>query len=321
MTDVVLVIVETRRGVVLDSSLSALGAAAAIKSATGARIALGIIDADPERIARMIDFQGVDRIIGVRPDRAGFDPFWHAAAVTPMVRETNARVVIFGHSVDSIAVAPAVAARLELGLATDIIDLSIDEGELRATKAAYGGQLLEDLAFPHGRAVITVRANTFAAPTRRDSGTPRVEEITVADPGQPTTHLRWIDPADEGADITKADLLVSVGRPIGGIDNVARIDKLAAAMGGLMSASRPVIDAGWADRGRQVGQTGKTVKPKVYLALGISGAIQHLAGMSGSETVIAVNIDPQAPIVAIADYVADVDMMDLIDALESATGL
>jgi electron transfer flavoprotein alpha subunit len=127
--------------------------------------------------------------------------------------------------------------------------------------------------------------------------------------------------ADAGdVDITKADFLLSIGRGVEEADNIPRFTELAERMGATLSVSRPLVDAGWMPSARQVGQSGKTVKPKVYLALGISGAVQHLAGMSGADTIIAVNTDPEAPIFSVADYGAVADLFEVAEELEQQFG-
>jgi electron transfer flavoprotein alpha subunit len=130
--------------------------------------------------------------------------------------------------------------------------------------------------------------------------------------------VKWIEPAGGDVDITQQAILVSIGRGIGGAENIELAEELAAALGGAVSASRPVTDAGWLPKTRQVGKSGLTVKPKVYLALGISGAPEHLEGMRNSELIIAINTDPKAPIFDVAHYGATCDMLDLMPALTEA---
>lgn len=321
MSNDVLVVIQPRRGEVLDSSLAATGAGVELKALRGGKLTLGVLGHDAASVAGRLRLAGVDELVAVPMAEDGFDPEAHESAVHLLIEETGAGVVLFGHGVDAMGVAPAVAASGSHGLVTDVIALGVVDGQVRATRSSFADQLLEELDCPDKALVLTIRAGSFSTPDASAPSGPHVRVLSVpASPGR-VKHLRWVDPTTEGVDITKAPLLVSVGRPIGSADNVARVDKLATAMGGLMSASRPVVDAGWAEPARQVGQTGRTVKPKVYLALGISGAIQHIAGMSGSELVIAVNTDPAAPITEYASYVADIDLLQLVQALENAVGL
>ncbi|MGH2859001.1 MAG: electron transfer flavoprotein subunit alpha/FixB family protein, partial [Solirubrobacteraceae bacterium] len=132
-----------------------------------------------------------------------------------------------------------------------------------------------------------------------------------------TEHLGYTEAAAGDVDITKAEFLLSIGRGVEDKDNIPRFEELAEKLGATLSSSRPLVDAGWIPSVRQVGQSGKTVKPRVYLALGISGAVQHLAGMRGADTIIAVNTDPEAPIFSVAHYGAVTDMFELADELEA----
>lgn len=319
MSDV-LVLVQIRRGVVQEASLSAVGAGVELKRSLGCRLVLGVVGPSDDRFATELAFDGVDEVVAVPTTASGFDPELEETAAVAIIEQTDVSVVLYGHGVDAMAIAPAVAVSIDAGLATDVVSVEASRGQVHVERAPFGGQLVERLAFIKERVVITIRANSYAAPVLRGGRVPmRQFDAPVA--SSRTKHLRWIDPEGSGVDITKHDLLLSVGRPIGGTEDVQRVEKVALALGGVMSASRPVVDAGWAEPGRQVGQTGRTVKPKVYLAMGISGAIQHLAGMSGAETVIAVNTDTGAPINQHATYTASVDMHELIDALEDLVGL
>lgn len=319
MSGVVLVVVQTRRGEILDGSLAAIGAGGELARAYGARLVLGVSDPDPSAIISQLEYDDIDEIVYSTIDSTGFDSETQEAAVLQFGEYAGALAILFGHTVDAMAIAPSLAARYELGLATDIVGVGVEDGDVVAVRAAYGGQLREEMTFPHPCVVLTVRAGAFEPPRRVAGKSIETTEIDGPSVSVPRTeHRGWTDPAPGGVDITKAEFLLSVGRAIGSPENVARADRLATALGGVMSASRPVIDSGWAEPARQVGQTGKTVKPKVYLALGISGAVQHLAGMSNSETIIAINTDPTAPMFALADYKSELDIMELIEALEAS---
>lgn len=322
MSGVVLVIVQSRRGAILEASFSAIGAGRALADAYDGRLMLGVIDPEPASIIDALQLDGVDEIVYTTVEGDGFAPEAHEAATIQLGQHVGALAIVFGHTVDAMAFAPSLAAQYELGLATDVIRVGVEDGDVSAVRAAYRGQLNEEMVFPHACVVLTVRGGAYESPQRRGDGTVPVTEIESVETELRTAHREWIDPAIGGVDITKADFLLSVGRAIGSAENVDRAGRLATALGGVLSASRPVIDSGWTEPYRQVGQTGKTVKPKVYLALGISGAVQHMAGMANSGIVIAVNTDPSAPMFSRADYTVEMDILDLLDALEvaAATG-
>ena len=163
-----------------------------------------------------------------------------------------------------------------------------------------------------------IRPGTFAPATPGDGAAP-VRAFDVAGLGEAarTEHAGFREAPAGDVDITKAEFLLSIGRGVAERDNIPRFEELARRLGATLSVSRPIVDAGWMPSARQVGQSGKTVKPKLYLALGISGAVQHLAGMRTAETIIAVNTDPEAPIFGVAHYGAVVDMFELADELEA----
>ena len=165
-----------------------------------------------------------------------------------------------------------------------------------------------------------IRAGTFApaaSPGRRRRGGARRSTPASWARAARTEHVGFREAPAGDVDITKADFLLSIGRGVAEKDNIPRFEELARRLGATLSVSRPIVDAGWMPSARQVGQSGKTVKPRLYLALGISGAVQHLAGMRTAETIIAVNTDPEAPIFGVAHYGAVVDMFELADELEA----
>jgi electron transfer flavoprotein alpha subunit len=171
-----------------------------------------------------------------------------------------------------------------------------------------------ELEFPAERVVLLIRPTSWAPAT--GGGSASVENVTVEITGSRARHKDFQEVATGDVDITTAEFLLSVGRGVGEKENLEQFEELAARMGAVLSVSRPIVDAGWMTNARQVGQSGKTVKPKVYLAFGISGAVQHLAGMKTADTIIAVNTDPEAAIFNVAHYGAVMDIFDVAEELE-----
>jgi electron transfer flavoprotein alpha subunit len=228
--------------------------------------------------------------------------------------------VLLGHTIDSLGFAPAVAARMGLGFATDVTTISWDGGP-RARRGAYGEKLQAELEFP-GKActLLTVRPGIFAAAAAGAGSAPtRAVDVELEGTAR-TEHLEFVEVTAGDVDITKAEFLLSIGRGVEDKDNLPRFEKLAERLGATLSVSRPLVDAGWMPNARQVGQSGKTVKSRVYLAFGISGAVQHLAGMRNADTIIAINTDPEAPIFGVAHYGAVADLFEVADELEQALG-
>ncbi|MDR0839382.1 MAG: electron transfer flavoprotein subunit alpha/FixB family protein, partial [Oscillospiraceae bacterium] len=217
--------------------------------------------------------------------------------------------------------APRLAARLNTGLTADCTGLDIDAatGTVQWTRTAYAGKLLADIECPEARPQIgTVRPSAFkrGEPDEARSAEIINEALPVPASLVRTALVEKIEAAAEGAvNLEEADIIVSGGRGLGKPENFALVQAVADALGGVVGASRAAVDAGWIDHAHQVGQTGKTVGPKLYIACGISGASQHLAGMSGSDVIIAVNRDPDAPIFDFADYGIVGDVKEVLPAL------
>jgi electron transfer flavoprotein alpha subunit len=223
-------------------------------------------------------------------------------------------------SIDALGYAPAVAAAMSLGFATDVTGVDWDGGPV-ASRGAHGGKLVDELDFP-GKdcTLLLLRAGAFPS-VAPGAATAAVREVAIDLSGVARTeHAGYLEVQAGDVDITKADFLLSVGRGVEEKGSVARFEELADRFGATLSVSRPLVDAGWMPSDRQVGQSGKTVKPRVYLAMGISGAVQHLAGMRGADTIIAVNTDPEAQIFGVAHYGAVIDMFELADELERELG-
>jgi electron transfer flavoprotein alpha subunit len=221
-------------------------------------------------------------------------------ALAPAAAEADA--VLFGAGVVSADVAAGLAARLGAGIACETTDIAMADGGIVATRPALDDTVMVESGFSGGPGIVLARANAF--PVREDaSGTAPVERVPVSveDWSQSAVLSGREQASSAGVDITEADILVSVGRGMGGPENVPLVEALAKALGGEVAATRAVVDAGWVPYSMQVGQTGKTVSPKLYIACGVSGAIQHKVGMASAGTIIAINKDQNAPIFEFAD--------------------
>jgi electron transfer flavoprotein alpha subunit len=304
----VLVVAETRRGELRPITFELLGSALALGNAP---VRVLLIDADPAAHSGALSVPGIEEVLTVASPTAEFEAHVQAAAVAAVAEAQAPDVVLTGPTVDAMGYAPAVAARLGLGFASDVT--AIEWPIVR--RGAFGGRLDATLAFPDGPVLIMLRAGAHAA-VAPGGGSAAVRAIDLPpDAVARTEHLGYRDAEAGDVDITQADVLVSIGRGVEDEDRIEELQALADALGATLTASRPLIDAGWLPASRQVGQSGRTVKPKVYLALGISGAVQHLIGMRDAETIIAVNTDPDAPIFGVADYGAVADLFEVAAAL------
>ena len=254
------------------------------------------------------------------PDPAEPDELQYTAILAGLVRRYNPAVLLLGATAFGRSFAPRLAARLETGLTADCTALSVDPdtGLLRQTRPAFGGNLMATIVCPdHRPQMATVRPKVFPVPVPDPD---RAWKLIREPAGGAPCSFEWLEriATDDDIDIGKADILVSVGQGIGGAENIALAEELARKLRGTLASSRPLVDNGIMPYPRQVGQTGKTVSPKLYLALGISGAIQHMAGVA-AKTIVAVNTDPDAPICGYADCVIPCDcgsflrsMLDLL---------
>jgi electron transfer flavoprotein alpha subunit len=309
----VLVVAEHRHGEPLDITFELIGAALELKEQGAGDVTVAVVGAVAGDVAGRCGADGVDAVVAVESTSREFEPHVTQHTVEQLLGELDPAIVLAGQTVDSSGFAPALAAHKRTGFASNVLGVRWDGGEVKATRGVYGDRLVAELEFDRSPVVLMVRAGAFAP------ATPAASPVTSARAEAPpiVTHLGYEEAESGGVDITGSDFLLSIGRGIGEEENVERFEALADKLGAILSASRPLVDAGWVPSSRQVGQSGRTVKPKVYLALGISGAVQHLAGIRDAEVVIAVNTDPEAPIFGVADYGALVDLFDLADELET----
>jgi electron transfer flavoprotein alpha subunit len=242
-------------------------------------------------------------------------------ALAAVVASVDPAVVLMSTGTVGLDQAAALAARLGAPIASYVVDLGVEDGQIVATSQLYGGKLLAEVVLEGRPAVVSVIPGSFPADTGRIGGSPRLEPVKVDGLASARTQgIEVREPEASGVDITAAEMLVSVGRGIGSKENLELVEELAEALKVPLAASRPIIDQGWLPKPHQVGKSGKKVKPQVYLALGISGAPEHLEGMRSAGTIIACNTDPKAPIFEVAHYGTTVDLFDLVPELTERLG-
>ena len=241
----------------------------------------------------------------------------YQAVLSALAAEKTPSLLLMGHTSYGMELAPRVSASLKWPLATDCIEVEANNGNIEAIRKMYSDKVNARIGFRGAKnALITLRPGSFPAEIEAaydgeviNISSPLTTEI------QARRFIEFVEAAAGEVDITRADILVSVGRGIGDAENIPLAEALAQALGATLSCSRPVVDKKWLPKERQVGTSGKTVKPRVYIALGISGAFQHVAGMKNSGTIIAVNKDPKAPIFNVAQYGIVDDLFKVLPAL------
>jgi electron transfer flavoprotein alpha subunit len=305
-----LVVAEHLRGQLRDVTRELVSAAGELDGP----VTVAVVARDPGALAEQANVPGVDEIVTVAVEADEFSADAYADAIAELVRARQPSVLLTGFTVSGMGFAPAVAARLDLGFASDVVAVRSEGGAIVAERELYGAKVHAELEFPGKQTVLLMLRPTTWQPAEGTGAAP-VGELAVSTASR-SRHLEYVEAAAGDVDITKADFLLSIGRGVGERDNIETFEELAGKMGATLGVSRPLVDAGWMPSARQVGQSGKTVKPKVYLAFGISGAVQHLAGMKTSGTIIAVNTDPEAAIFNVAHFGAVADIFDVAEELE-----
>ncbi len=314
MSNDVFVVIEHLRGKVSDISFVMLAAAREIIKATGGEVLAVLLGADVENLAANL---AADRVLYLNaPELADFTSDGYQQAITALFQEMNPRLVLFGHTSIGMDVASLLSVSLELPLVSSCLMISSEDGILKYTSQLYGGKIVAEGRLSEPSTIITMVPGEYN-PEDGQSST-AAEMIAVDLPqfeGLRISVKDYIEPEAGDVDISTESLLISVGRGIQSEDNIEIAEELAEALGGVVSASRPVVDQGWLPTSRLVGKSGYQVKPKVYLALGISGAPEHTESITGSEVIIAINTDPAAPIFNIAKYGVVEDIFDLVPVL------
>ena len=280
-------------------------------------VTVAIVASDPGPLLDAADVAGVDEIVAVAAGGSQhFENDIYQAALEALIGDRSPDVVLLGFTVNSMGYAPAVAAKAGLGFASDVFGVEAGaSGRITARRAFYGSKVHAELEFNDSAPVILLLRPTVWPPAEGEGSATR-SRLTLDTQPPRARHVGFVEAPPADVDITAADFLLSVGRGIGERENLERFIELAEKMGATLSVSRPIVDSGWMPSARQVGQSGKTVKPKIYLAFGISGAVQHLAGMKTSDTIIAVNTDPEAAIFGVAHFGAVADLFEVADELE-----
>jgi electron transfer flavoprotein alpha subunit len=254
---------------------------------------------------------------------ANFNSEIYRKMLSKVAQEHKPSLFFIGHTAFGSDLAPSLAYELNLPLITDCIDINRENGKIFTIRQMYSGKLNARVLFQDQPGMMTIRAGTFKPAELNLSGNivtmPMPQEFKT---GYASRFIGYEDVPTTGIDITKADVLIAIGRGIKEQKNMAIVEDFAKTIGGELACTRPVIDAGWLPKDRQVGSSGKTVKPKLYIALGISGAFQHISGMKSAQTIVAVNKDPNAPIFSVAHYGIVGDLLKIVPVLkEKVKGL
>jgi electron transfer flavoprotein alpha subunit len=317
MGNTVLVVAEQRDGVLKKVAFEMLGAGAELAAALGGSAEAAVLGAGLDNMPDTLAQYGAKKVyVADDPDLAIYSSEGYANTLATLVGQVEPAIILVGATTMGGDLAPRLAARLGVGLATDCVSLEIDGGRLLATRPIFAGKALAKVKLNGDPQVATVRPNVLSAPEPQEGAKVIVEPLD-AKVGDVRAKVVDLVGAGEGdIDVAEADIIVSGGRGVGGPEGFAPVRSLARTLGAAVGASRAAVDAGWIEHAHQVGQTGKTVTPNLYIACGISGAIQHLAGMKTSKVIVAVNRDPEAPIFRVADYGLVGNLFEVVPLLE-----
>jgi electron transfer flavoprotein alpha subunit len=265
--------------------------------------------------AEALAASGVAKVYKVdQPDLAQFAPESFATVLAEVIRRSNPAVVLFGATGWGKELSARTAAKLDWGVVTDCIAAEFEGGTLMLTRPIYAGKAVAHVKANSLPVMVSMRPNVFPPAAPNGANAP-IENVTVQLPEPRAKVVESVQKEKTKVDLGEAGIVVSGGRGVKGPEGFVPINELADTLGAAVGSSRAAVDAGWIDYTHQVGQTGKTVSPKLYIAAGISGAIQHLAGMSSSKVIVAINKDPDAPIFKIADYGIVGDLFEVLPAL------
>ena len=317
MSNGILVFIEHRNGVLNKTSLEAIAAAQLLGSALQEPLTAVVLGSGVSALAQEIAAYDVGKVInGNNPKLGEYTPDGYSDAMERIVRQVDARLVVMPHTYLVRDFAPKLAARFGKSLISDCIRAEVSGSAITFTRRIFLGKLDADVISDGEAPVFATFQSGAYRPDQAQKGSGAAVETVEVEVGEiRMTPEAPFQEVKQAVDLSKADIIVAVGRGIKSKDNLVLAEKLAEALGADLAASRPICDAEWLPIDRQIGSSGQTVAPKLYVALGISGAIQHLVGMKNSGTIVAINKDPEAPIFDIADYGIVGDLFEAVPVL------
>ena len=317
----ILIVIEDNNGKVHRMGLESITAAQTMAKDRGFSIAALVMGSNADELATQVSNYDIGEVLKLEHDLlSSYSSDGYAEAVKQVVEKESPKYVFFGHTYQVRDYVPKISAKLMKPFLVDNVLMNSDGDDTFFTKQMFNAKLYSDMiAMDEGPLLISFQSAAYSSDNAA-SGSASVRDVNInLDSSMIKTQSE--DPFQEesgGVDLTSAEIIVSVGRGIGKEENVPMAKDLAKAIGGELASSRPVVDAGWLSSTHQIGSSGQSVSPKMYLALGISGAIQHVVGMKGSKNIVAINKDPEAPIFEIADYGVVGDVLEIVPKLSEA---
>lgn len=311
MANKILAILEQREGKLKRSAFEAVSEAAKLAKELNLEPEAVVIGNDVENITEISKY-GISKIVLFKNENlVNYSATAYRDIIANYAKETDADYLLFADTALGKDLAPRVAVKINAGCVVDCVNLDAQSGEITAKRPVYAGKAYVDVKFKSQKKVITIRPNVFKAQPSENGIQPDIITKNVDSPNLKNRVVEF-KKSEGKLDVAEADIIVSGGRGLKGAENFHLVEELADVLGAAVGASRAAVDAGWRPHREQVGQTGKTVSPSLYIACGISGAIQHLAGMSSSKYIVAINKDKDAPIFTVADYGIAGDLFEIL---------
>ncbi|WP_010678351.1 electron transfer flavoprotein subunit alpha/FixB family protein [Bacillus timonensis] len=314
MSRKVVVLGEVRDGALRNVSFEAIAAGNTV--AEGGEVVAVLVGESVSSLANELTQYGADRVVTVEdPKLASYTPDGFSQAVLAVIEAESPEALVFGHTALGKDLSPKIAGKLNTGLVSDVTAIEIAGGNIVFTRPIYSGKAFEKKIVTDGLIFATVRPNNIAPLEKDESRTGEITSLSVDIKDLRTIVKEVVRKATEGVDLSEAKVVIAGGRGVKSADGFEPLKELATVLGGAIGASRGACDADYCDYSLQIGQTGKVVTPDLYIACGISGAIQHLAGMSNSKVIVAINKDPEANIFKVADYGIVGDLFEVVPML------
>ncbi len=312
----VFVLAEHRQGSLRDVSLEMLTKAAQVAEQNGGDVTALLLGSGVDALAEKLAGYS-DKVLYVdNPLFADFNAEKYQLALVELIKQYNPELLMVGHTTQGVDLAPALAVEMGMPFVSDVIEIESVDGKLQPVRQYYQGKVNANFAFkgepPY---LVTFREATLEVPDAFKKGAVEKIDSPLTEDIEYRRFIEYVEAEVGDVDITQSEILVAVGRGVREEKNMAMIEELAGAIKADLCGSRAATDAGWLEHDRQVGTSGKTVKPKLYIAIGISGAFQHLAGMKGAKTIVAINKDPDAPIFSVADFAIIDDLFKVVPKL------
>ncbi len=318
MSKPVFVLAEQRSGSFRKVSFEVVCEAKRLADQLGTTVVAIVLGSGIDGMAKTLGFYGANKVVVADSEvLKNYSPDGYAATIYQAMQRVDPEIILLPASAQGKDLAPRLAAKLKVGLATDCIKLSLENGKLVAVRPMYAGKVISTFKFNSSPQMATLRPNIFAVTNPDESKSCEIEKAAVPIKSSDVKAIvkELISSGGGKLDVSEAKIIVSGGRGMKAAENFVILEQLAKLLNAAVGASRSAVDSGWRPHSDQVGQTGKTVAPDLYIACGISGAIQHLAGMSSSKCIVAINKDPDAPIFEKADYGIVGDLFEVVPRL------